>query len=75
MGQTAKVRAVRKVVRGLKKKAQAKQEYEYLLVAEGATLAETCAYLRDIDVPIVETIQRADGRWVVKVLAATETAA
>ena len=45
-------------------------EYEYLLVAEGVTPTQACCYLRDAGVEIVGTIQRDDGRWVVKVVAA-----
>jgi hypothetical protein len=46
-------------------------KYEYLLVAEGSTVAQSAAYLRDMGVQIVETTQRADGRWVIKVLSKT----
>lgn len=40
------------------------------MVAKGATLAQSCAYLRDSGVQILGHERRAsDGRWVIKVMA------
>lgn len=45
-------------------------KHEYLVVAKGATLAQSCAYLRDSGVQILGHERRAsDGRWVIKVMA------